>query len=41
LTLTKRLTMVIDDGRITMVFYPVFPPDQHADVVIDWLKRTK
>ena len=39
LTLTKRLTMVIDNGRITMVFYPVFPPDQHADVVIDWLKR--
>jgi peroxiredoxin len=21
------------------VFYPVFPPDKHADEVIAWLKR--
>ncbi len=37
MTLIKRLTLVIDDGRITEVFYPVFPPDKNADDVIAWL----
>jgi len=36
-TLVKRLTLVIDDGRVTHVFYPVFPPDSHAAEVLDWL----
>lgn len=36
--LYKRLTMVIRDGRIEKVFYPVFPPDKHAQEVLDWLK---
>jgi peroxiredoxin len=35
--LLKRLTMVIDDGTITKVFYPVFPPDRSAAEVIAWL----
>ena len=35
--LTKRLTMIVRDGRIEKVFYPVFPPDKNADEVIDWL----
>jgi peroxiredoxin len=30
MTLLKRFTLVIDDGVITHVFYPVFPPDQNA-----------
>ena len=30
LTLIKRLALVIDDGSITKVFYPVFPPDRNA-----------
>ncbi len=38
LTLIKRLAMVIDDGRISKVFYPVFPPDRNADDVLAWLK---
>ncbi|MGL9617179.1 peroxiredoxin [Bradyrhizobium sp. U531] len=38
LTLIKRLALVIDDGRITHVFYPVFPPDRNAGDVLDWLK---
>lgn len=38
LTLHKRLTLVIDDGRITHVFYPVFPPDQSAAEVVAWLR---
>ena len=33
-TLLKRLTLVIDDGRISRVFYPVFPPDSHAAEVL-------
>jgi peroxiredoxin/very-short-patch-repair endonuclease len=37
-TLLKRLTLVIDDGRISHVFYPVFPPDGHAAEVLDRLR---
>jgi peroxiredoxin len=36
-TLTKRLTLVLRDGRIVKVFYPVFPPDKNAEDVIAWL----
>lgn len=35
--LYKRLTLVVTDGRIERVFYPIFPPDQHAGEVLDWL----
>ena len=38
LILIKRLALIIDDGRITQVFYPVFPPDRNAGDVLDWLK---
>jgi peroxiredoxin len=38
LTLMKRMALVIDDGRITKVFYPVFPPDRNAPDVLAWLK---
>ena len=38
LTLIKRITLVIDDGRVTHVFYPVFPPDGHAGEVLSWLR---
>jgi peroxiredoxin len=38
MTLIKRLAMVIDDGRVTKVFYPVFPPDRNAGDVLAWLK---
>lgn len=37
LTLLKRLTLIIDDGRVTRALYPVFPPDQSAAQVIAWL----
>jgi peroxiredoxin len=36
-TLIKRLTLVVRDGRIEHVFYPVFPPDTHASNVLVWL----
>lgn len=38
-TLLKRLTLVIHGGKIEHVFYPVFPPDQNAEVVLAWLDR--
>jgi peroxiredoxin len=38
MTLIKRLTIVASGGRIDHVFYPVFPPDKHAEEVIAWLK---
>ena len=38
LTLLKRITLVIDDGKIRHVFYPIFPPDGHAAEVLDWLR---
>ena len=37
--LLKRLTFVAREGRITKVFYPVFPPDQNAQIVVNWLKN--
>jgi len=38
LTLIKRLALIVDDDRITHVFYPVFPPDRNAGDVLEWLK---
>jgi peroxiredoxin len=37
MTLIKRMALVIDDGVITKVFYPVFPPDKNAEEVVAWL----
>ncbi|MDP1766463.1 MAG: peroxiredoxin [Methylotenera sp.] len=41
LELYQRLTMFIDNNRIVKVFYPVFPPDKNAEVVIEWLKNNQ
>jgi len=38
MTLVKRLTLVIQDGKIEKVFYPVFPPDANAADVTAWLR---
>lgn len=38
-TLLKRLTFVLREGLIEQVWYPVFPPDRHAEEVISWLRR--
>jgi len=38
MVLLKRLTLVIRDGIIEHVFYPVFPPDRNAGEVVAWLK---
>jgi peroxiredoxin/DNA-binding transcriptional MerR regulator len=37
MSLYRRLTMIIDNGSVEHVFYPVFPPDRHAEQVVDWL----
>ncbi len=36
--LYKRVTLITENAMIKKVFYPVFPPDQNAQDVIDWLK---
>lgn len=41
LTLMKRLALIVDDARITHVFYPVFPPDRNAGEVLEWLKDNR
>ena len=38
LVLYKRLALVAEDSRIVKVFYPVFPPDENAADVLDWLR---
>jgi peroxiredoxin len=39
MTLVKRVTLIVEDGRIVKVFYPVFPPGRNAEEVIWWLSR--
>ena len=41
MTLIKRMAWVIDDGVITKVFYPVFPPDRNAGDVAAWLQASR
>jgi peroxiredoxin len=36
--LIRRLTLIVGDGTIEHVFYPVFPPDQNAAAVVAWLQ---
>lgn len=35
--LIKRITLIVRDGTIAKVFYPVFPPDKNAEEVLSWL----
>jgi peroxiredoxin len=37
-TLFKRLTLIIRNGIIEHVFYPIFPPNEHARQVLTWLQ---
>src|SRR5918999_1220178 len=37
MTLLKRLTLIVDNGEVIKVFYPVFPPDKNAEEVLGWL----
>jgi peroxiredoxin len=40
-TLLKRLTLIIEGGRIEKVFYPVFPPGKNAEEVLAWLRQAR
>ena len=37
-TLYRRITLVLEAGRVEHVFYPVFPPDRNAAGVLAWLR---
>jgi hypothetical protein len=37
LVLYRRLTLVVREGVVEKVFYPVFPPDSHAEDVLAWV----
>jgi peroxiredoxin len=41
MTLLKRMALVIDDGVVKKVFYPVFPPDRNATEVVAWLRSNR
>ncbi|MCA1781104.1 MAG: peroxiredoxin [Intrasporangiaceae bacterium] len=41
LTLYRRLTIVVQDGVIEHVFYPVYPPDTHVADVTGWLSSRR
>lgn len=36
--LLRRLTLLVRDGAVEHVWYPVFPPGEHAAQVADWLR---
>lgn len=38
ISLLKRITLMVRDGLIEHVFYPVFPPDRNASEVVAWMK---
>lgn len=37
--LFRRLTLVVRDSVIEHAFHPVFPPDEHAQQVLTWLRE--
>lgn len=39
--LIKRMALFVDHARIVKFFYPVFPPDQNASVVLDWIDKSE
>ena len=39
--LIKRLTLIIDDGCIAKVLYPVFPPHKSAEQTLEWLMQNQ
>jgi len=36
--LLRRMALIIEDGIIAHVFYPVFPPDRNAADMLQWLR---
>jgi peroxiredoxin len=40
-TLIRRMAWFLESGRIARVWYPVFPPDRNAEMVLTWLRTTR
>ena len=38
MTLFRRLTLVIRDSVVEYALYPIFPPNEHAQQVLAWLR---
>ena len=38
MTLLRRVTLIVREGRVEHVFYPVFPPERNAADVLAWLR---
>jgi len=38
MTLYRRITLIAVEGEIKKVFYPIFPPGENAEQVLDWLR---
>jgi len=36
--LYRRVTLIVESGRVARVHYPVFPPNTDADEVLAWLR---
>jgi peroxiredoxin len=36
-TLIRRMAWYVERGRIEKIWYPVFPPDRNARMVLEWL----
>lgn len=36
--LYSRLTLIVRDSMVEHVFYPIFPPNTHAQQVLDWIE---
>ena len=41
MTLIRRITLILRDGAVEKLFYPVFPPDRNAGDVLAWLAATQ
>ena len=35
------MVVTVEDGVVTKVFYPVFPPDKNAEEVVAWLQASR
>lgn len=39
--LIARLALVLNKKKILHVFYPVFPPDKNAEIVLGWIRANR
>ncbi|KAJ5939714.1 hypothetical protein N7466_002848 [Penicillium verhagenii] len=39
MTLVKRITLAIRDGKVIHHWYPIFPSHKNVDFVLDWLRE--